>query len=888
MFISGCGSKYNSKKIIAYLFISILFIMSASISIMSKSALAEDIGKKIENGTASCKDASKGAGGKSWRETRTLQGNQGWWWCESSSGERYRLDEILCAAGYDIEEKTEDYRSHSYRKTRCIKKTENSNKTSTIDKRAIALANTAGQSKLEGVILPKITDTPWFKTLSDKDKLDSGCVDSGGGKITCDEHAKITLTKGLVGTCIASARTTVANRPDGQDKSNEQIDKAFTDCITGNSGLDKDTVNNNKTPIAWNDIDSYIKEEDKKEAEATEKSKADEAKNSCGIGGMGWLICPLMTFMGGIADASYSVISQFLNINPAIFGEGSDAVGAKQAWNFFRDIANVIFVLLFLWVIFSQVSSIGISNYGIKKILPKLIVGAILVNLSFYICQLAVDLSNILGFTLKEALEGAVSGVGGSSSNSAILSGLGAAVDGILVLTGTVLFAALAVSIPTLLSLMLVLLVVLVILIVRQAAIVLLISIAPLAFAAWLLPNTESLFKKWVSMFRGLLMVFPIISLLYGAGKLAGAILATTATSDSNDTAITMQFAALAASILPLGATPFVLKSSLNSLGSFAGKLGGLSGLANKKLGSAIANKSRISDARNAWKSRSAKKLAERRSGNTGWGRAASDLRKKGNPIFMRGLGVAMNPAAALDNTPFGRKLGLGDGASAAQEAYDKAAMEKAERALTYKYGGDAAKALNDKDADKYIRIAAVNQLKGQGTYGADKIAEYLSGGGKVDSVSMAKSLTDMKGSHAGVAKAGSEALQELQKEGGLSEINFSSDQFNNLTASGVSELSNKDIAGQSAKAIKKSNITADKATEILSNDILYSSANDAVISALKEKGGKRIIPQTPQNDQNNQQDNNSQQDNQNNQQSNSSSGGIIIPSDEEVNKYGR
>ena len=229
-----------------------------------------------------------------------------------------------------------------------------------------------------------------------------------------------------------------------------------------------------------------------------------EEKNSCGIDGMGWLICPLMTFMGGIADASYSVISQFLNINPAIFGKGSDAAGAEQAWNFFRDIANVIFVLLFLWVIFSQVSSVGISNYGIKKVLPKLIVGAVLVNLSFYICQLAVDLSNILGFTLKEALEGAVSGVGGSSSNSAIVSGLGTAVAGILVLTGTVLFAALAVSIPTLLSLMLVLLVVLVILIVRQAAIVLLISIAPLAFAAWLLPNTESLFKKWVSMFRGL------------------------------------------------------------------------------------------------------------------------------------------------------------------------------------------------------------------------------------------------------------------------------------------------------------------------------------------------------------------------------------------------
>lgn len=702
MFISGCGSKYNSKKIIAYLFISILFIMSASISIMSKSALAEDIGKKIENGTASCKDASKGAGGKSWRETRTLHGNQGWWWCESSSGERFRLDEILCAAGYDIEDKTEDYRSHSYRKTRCIKKTENSNKTSTIDKRAIALANTARQSKLEGVILPKITDTPWFKTLSDKDKLDSGCVDSGGGKITCDEHAKITLTKGLVGTCIASARTTVANRPDGQDKSNEQIDKAFTDCITGNSGLDKDTVNNNKTPIAWNDIDSYIKEEDKKEAEATEKSKADEAKNSCGIGGMGWLICPLMTFMGEIADASYSVISQFLNINPAIFGEGSDAVGAKQAWNFFRDIANVIFVLLFLWVIFSQVSSIGISNYGIKKILPKLIVGAILVNLSFYICQLAVDLSNILGFTLKEALEGSVSGVGGSSSNSEILSGLGAAVAGILVLTGTVLFAALAVSIPTLLSLMLVLLVVLVILIVRQAAIVLLISIAPLAFAAWLLPNTESLFKKWVSMFRGLLMVFPIISLLYGAGKLAGAILATTATSDSNDTAITMQFAALAASILPLGATPFVLKSSLNSLGSIGAKIGKMSANAHGRFAGNV------------------KGVAKRRVDNS----VIGDTKRKYSD-FMDRKRASMRTgkfATWRDNSPVGRFMGWDKGGARARATVAKAFESDVENASTMLQGktskeiSDIANGTNT-NASKAMRAAAIDHTMANGSF---------------------------------------------------------------------------------------------------------------------------------------------------------------------------
>ncbi|MBF1032034.1 MAG: hypothetical protein HXK99_04145, partial [Candidatus Nanosynbacter sp.] len=455
-------------------------------------------------------------------------------------------------------------------------------------------------------------------------------------------------------------------------------------------------------PIAWNDIDSYIKEEDKKEAEATEKSKADEAKNSCGIGGMGWLICPLMTFMGGIADASYSVISQFLNINPAIFGEGSDAVGAKQAWNFFRDIANVIFVLLFLWVIFSQVSSIGISNYGIKKILPKLIVGAILVNLSFYICQLAVDLSNILGFTLKEALEGAVSGVGGSSSNSAILSGLGAAVAGILVLTGTVLFAALAVSIPTLLSLMLVLLVVLVILIVRQAAIVLLISIAPLAFAAWLLPNTESLFKKWVSMFRGLLMVFPIISLLYGAGKLAGAILATTATSDSNDTAITMQFAALAASILPLGATPFVLKSSLNSLGSIGAKIGKMSANAHGRFAGNV------------------KGVAKRRVDNS----VIGDTKRKYSD-FMDRKRASMRTgkfATWRDNSPVGRFMGWDKGGARARATVAKAFESDVENASTMLQGktskeiSDIANGTNT-NASKAMRAAAIDHTMANGSF---------------------------------------------------------------------------------------------------------------------------------------------------------------------------
>lgn len=606
----------------------------------------------------------------------------------------------------------------------------------------------------------------------------------------------------------------------------------------------------------------------------------EEEKNSCGIDGMGWLICPLMTFMGGIADASYSVISQFLNIRPAIFDDGSDAAGAEQAWNFFRDIANVIFVLLFLWVIFSQVSSIGISNYGIKKVLPKLIVGAVLVNLSFYICQLAVDLSNILGFTLKEALEGAVSGVGGSSSNSAIASGLGAAVAGILVLTGTVLFAALAVSIPTLLSLMLVLLVVLVILIVRQAAIVLLISIAPLAFAAWLLPNTESLFKKWVSMFRGLLMVFPIISLLYGAGKLAGAILMTTATSDPNDTAITMQFAGLAASILPLGATPFVLQSSLNSLGNIGAKIGRMGANAHSRFAGNIkgaakgrVDNSVIGDTKRKYSDFMNRKRASRRTGKF---------------------------ATWRDNSPLGQFMGWDKGGARARATVAKAFESDVENASTMLQGMTSdkiAKIANGTTVEsKAMRAAAIDHTMANGSF-KERMDVLSSLKGTDNSIKQraikaayAKKDNNILGNGFGDAILNDE-VGSMQDLSNMAVNNAAS---GNLQAEHL--VQNGAATGWLSKAIadsknEKASAAFKKAGEVaVSNPNTAKNINQAISEALNAHGV--VAHNTPQNtssynSQRNSQGSGSQQSPQNNQQNNSSSGEkiIIATSQEDVRK---
>ena len=575
--------------------------------------------------------------------------------------------------------------------------------------------------------------------------------------------------------------------------------------------------------------------------EAPEEEEGDEPKNSCGIdGGLGWLICPVMTFVANINDAAYGAISGFLDIKPAILSSGDNS-GAKQGWDFFRNIANAIFAVIFLWIIFSQISNVGVSNYGIKKILPRLIIGALLVNLSYYLCQIFVDLSNILGHTLKDALESGAGEIGTTSEAAGWGSAIAATIVGV---GGVAAFAALAIGIPTLAAGFLAIMTVFIILVVRQAGIILLISMSPMAFAAWLLPNTEDLFKKWMKIFRGLLLVFPIISLLYGAGKLAGAVLASSATVDPNNPDETLHLVALAATTMPLIATPFVLQNSLSSLGSIGAKIGKLSSAANGNLKNAVMNKSRISDVKNAWKSRSARKLAERRSGNTWYGRTASNLRDRNNSMLKRGLGVAMNPAAALDDSWVGRKIGLSSGAGAAQEAYDKAAMEKAERAITYQYGGDAEKALKDKKADKYTRIAAVNQLKGQGAHGADVVANYLRDGGEVDSVSMANALTEMKGSHAGVSEAGVSALKALQsghssfslgqKDSSGNVVGDSAkNEFNSLTKDGVRKLSDEGIAKQSADAIEHSAITRKDALRLMKNDRLRSIMSKETKNAL-------------------------------------------------------
>ena len=451
--------------------------------------------------------------------------------------------------------------------------------------------------------------------------------------------------------------------------------------------------------------------------EVPEEEEGGEPKNSCGIdGGLGWLICPVMTFVAMINDAAYGAISGFLDIKPAILGDNSNTSGAKQGWDFFRNIANAIFALIFLWIIFSQISNVGVSNYGIKKILPRLIIGALLVNLSYYLCQIFVDLSNILGHTLKDALESGAGEIGTTSEAAGWGSAIAATIVGV---GGVAAFAALAIGIPTLAAGFLAIMTVFIILVVRQAGIILLVAISPVAFAAWLLPNTEDLFKKWMKMFRGLLLVFPIISLLYGAGKLAGAVLAASATVDPNNPDETMQLVALAATTMPLIATPFVLQSSLSSLGSIGAKIGKMSANAHGRFAGNV------------------KGTAKRRTDNS----VIGDTKRK-YADFMdrrRAKKRASGWRAKRDNNSFGQFMGWDKGGARARAAVDKAFESDVENASTMLQGmmsseiaaiAITGKTSDGKEVSRSMHAATIDHTMANGSF-SDRINVYSSLAGK-------------------------------------------------------------------------------------------------------------------------------------------------------------
>lgn len=312
-------------------------------------------------------------------------------------------------------------------------------------------------------------------------------------------------------------------------------------------------------------------------------------------GALGWIICPLIYTLRDAAQGIFSgFIEPLLRVHDSIIGELSKNDNTStmyQAWSTFRNIGNILFVIALLFVIFSQVTGIGIDNYGIKRILPKLIVTAIIVNFSYIICGLLVDLSNIVGNSIKNIFESVQFTAGDKPSDGlgpvgiitflvAAISGGAAAVAGVTVagsiIGGGGLLTILVPILTFLASAVIAGFFAMLMLGVRQALVIIMIVISPVAFVLYAIPNTNPIFKKWFTLFRGLLMLYPVYCFMVGAGFMASKLII----NGSNE--FYLQLVAGLISIAPYFAVPTMTK---NAMKGFDAAIGGIARLQSRASG---------------------------------------------------------------------------------------------------------------------------------------------------------------------------------------------------------------------------------------------------------------------------------------------------------------
>lgn len=300
---------------------------------------------------------------------------------------------------------------------------------------------------------------------------------------------------------------------------------------------------------------------------------------SCAITGIGWIVCPTTKIIASGMDKIFDLIKGFFEVKTITLDTDN---ATYRMWDVMRGFANLCFILAFLVIIYSQITSYGINNYEIKKMIPKLIIAAVLVNVSYYVCAAAVDISNILGNSLQQMfidMRGQIVGPNTRANSAAtswesvstfILSGgalaaAGITSAGIAIASGASILSLSVILVPFLLGVVFAAIIALLVLAARQALIVILITIAPLAFVALLLPSTEKWFNRWRELLTTMLIMFPMFALVFGGSQLAGGLIIQSADS------ITTMLIGMFVQVAPLAITPFLLKFSGSLLGRIAG-----------------------------------------------------------------------------------------------------------------------------------------------------------------------------------------------------------------------------------------------------------------------------------------------------------------------------
>lgn len=338
------------------------------------------------------------------------------------------------------------------------------------------------------------------------------------------------------------------------DKAKKDLDKAAKDDKNRN----KATKQAESGDISVNSLDHSV---------PTQNNAQDACKdNSLDFG---WIICPGVNILTKAIDGVASIVAGSLKWT-IIADDAQNGNNLIAIWKKIRNIANIALVIAFIIALYSYATSAGnaFRAYTLKNLLSRLILVAIVIHISFYICAAAADVSNIIGNSIYELITSKMTSTGGDFATSLI--------NTFQVITGVVAVVVLvALNFSTILTTVVL---ILAIIMLRQVALITLLLFSPIAFACYLLPNTEKWFKKWWDAYFKLLIVFPFFTTAWGASRLISNVM--TLSGHSNVVVITVCSIAPLLAIMPIFQMTGAMMGKLTAMAQGAANKSGMNKLA--------------------------------------------------------------------------------------------------------------------------------------------------------------------------------------------------------------------------------------------------------------------------------------------------------------------
>ena len=291
--------------------------------------------------------------------------------------------------------------------------------------------------------------------------------------------------------------------------------------------------------------------------------------------GVGFIICWILKGLSEAIQGIEKVVYNFLTLESSEYDEAvqlqeNRGFTYKAAWRAIRDITSYAIVGTALFMIIATALNIGFfSNYTVKKYLPRLVVGTILIQFSWTLGDFLIQFTNQLGDMVSALVFSSFPDAKDHGMDDIFDGGFSTLVAGGALGSYAIVAVYLnwAIILPVVLTGFIAFVLGFMFLVARKYIIIMSLILSPLGLAFWILPGNDRAWRFYSKIFMYSLLFYPIIILIISFAKVFSYVIVL---DEGNAIALIVAFLVYVGGFI---AIPMAAKSFTGLLGQVTGAI---------------------------------------------------------------------------------------------------------------------------------------------------------------------------------------------------------------------------------------------------------------------------------------------------------------------------